>query len=653
MEKSIFWLLLFTIQVMAQAPAAVPPEGARSFETRCSVCHGGDGNGTGRAPSLLGFVASNPDAQIAALIRTGIRGMPAHNIADPEMTTLLEFLHTLRPMTGPGEEAARTMTVTLDIGATLEGKVLNDSNFDMQLATPDGKMHLLLRDGNVYRETSLLPKLDWPRYDGSYSSNRNSTLEQINAANVRNLTLKWVFPVPEARRLEATPVVVDGVMYVTAVNAAYAVDATSGRRLWVYWRARTSGLLGEAAAGANRGVAISGNRVFMMTDNAHLLAIDKSNGKLLWDIKMTDWPKSQYSASGAPLVIGEHVITGVAGGEEGARGFVASYRAATGEREWQFWTIPRPGGKLSETWIGTALEHGCGATWMSGSYDPELDLLYWGVGNPCPDFNGANRKGDNLYTDSVVALKPATGELKWYFQFTPHDTHDWDASEPLMLLNETFDGRPRKLLVQANRNGFLFVLDRTTGEFLRSTPFSRSVNWASGYTKTGKPILLTDPEPQAEGKLFCPVAATNWMSASYNPSLKLVFVAADDRCALIRLIPAPFEMGKRYFNGDISFLPGVRSVRALDIRSGKIVWDYSQSMGGYTTSGTLSTNGGLVFIGEDSQMFTALDAKTGAPLWHFPANDTFRGSPMTYMVGGKQFVTIAAGAQFLTFGLPN
>ena len=539
-------------------------------------------------------------------------------------------------------------------GSTLQGDILNESNFDMQLATSDGKVHLLVREGSAYRESPIEPKVDWPRYDGSYTSNRNSSLDQINTTNIQRLTLKWMFPIPGAPRLEATPVVVDGIMYVTAFNAAYALDAKTGRQLWAYRRAITPGLLGEASGGANRGVSIAGDQLFMLTDNAHLLALNKNNGKLLWDTAMTDWPKSQYSATGAPLVIGDLVVAGVAGGEEGARGFIAAYQISTGEQVWRFWTIPKPGEKLSETWIGSALEHGCGATWMSGSYDSNLDLLYWSVGNPCPDYNGEDRKGDNLYTDSVLALKPETGELKWYFQFTPHDTHDWDADEPLLLVDEQFGGKPRKLLVQANRNGFFYVLDRTNGDLLLAKSFIKDSTWASGYSTDGKPILLPNSDPTIEGKTVCPGSGTNWMSAAYSPHLKLFFFSAWDVCSVTHLIPAPFEMGKRFFNGINSLdSGGTRSIRAMDIQTGKTVWDYPQTPGGTSMSGTLSTDGGLVFIGESSGVFTALNGKTGKSMWHWPTNESFRASPMTYMVGGKQFISIAVPAGFLAFGLPD
>jgi alcohol dehydrogenase (cytochrome c) len=658
MKATPLWLLLVVCAAAAQQAPPGAVAGASSFAVRCAVCHGGDGNGSERAPSLLRYVSTHVDDQIAALIRTGVRAMPAHDIADPEMTGLLAYLHTLQ--VPESARAPERRSVTLAGGQTLVGSVLNETRFDLQLATDDGQIHLLRRDGDTYREPSLLPKQDWPRYDGSLNGSRNSTLAQINASNVQKLRMAWLLPVPGAPRLEATPVVLDGIMYVTAVNTVIAVDAATGRQFWQYKRPPSPGLLGEAAGGANRGVGIAGNRVYMLTDNAHLLALDRSNGKLVWDVAMTDWPKSQYSATGAPLVVGEHVIAGVAGGEEGARGFLASYNASTGEREWQFWTIPKPGdtGKIAATWIGSALEHGCGATWLSGSYDPDLDTLYWAVGNPCPDNNGADRQGDNLYTDSVIALNPKNGELKWYFQFTPHDTHDYDSVEPLQLVDESFAGRPRKLLVQANRNGFFFVLDRTNGELLLAKPFVSRVTWASGYTKEGKPILKPDSEPTLEGNLVCPGAGTNWMSASYNPPLKMFYFAATDRCSVTKLMPAPFTMGQRFFNGVGSAAPpsaaaGTHSIRALDIQTGNTIWDYVQVGNGRSASGTLSTNGGLVFFGEDSGEFTALDAKTGKPLWHFPVNDWFRASPMTYMVGGKQYVCIAAAAGFVSFALPD
>ena len=650
MLKALACVLVSVAAATAQQPAA---GGAASYTTRCSVCHGGDGNGNERAPAILGFVAANSDDQVAALIRKGVRAMPAHTIADPEMEQLIAHLRTLRPPRGGAAPGPRSTSVKLQDGRTLDGLVLTEGGFDMQLRTSDGKVHLLTREGGVLRESPVLPKHDWPFYDGGYTGNRYSPLDQINVSTVKRLAPKWMFPIPTAPRLEATPVVEDGVMYVTASNEVYALDAATGRQIWVYRRPRTSGLLGEAAGGANRGVAVAGDHVFMLTDHAHLLALDKSTGKLLWDSTLGDYKTEALAATGAPLVIGDLVYAGVAGGEEGARGFLDAYKVSNGERMWRVWTIPAPGEKLAETWIGKALEHGCGATWTTGAYDAQLELLYWTVGNPCPDYNGEDRKGDNLYTNSVLALRPKTGEMKWYFQFTPHDTHDWDAEEPTLLIDEPFQGRPRKLLAQANRNGFFYVLDRETGEFLLGKPFIRNLTWASGLDKKGRPILNPNSEPTLEGTRTCPGSATNWMSASYNPIAKLMYVMTSEGCNTIRMIPAPFELGKRYFNGAGSGGPGgQRFVRALDIQTGNIVWDY-ELLSARTSSGTLSTAGGLVFFGEGSGALAALDAKTGKPVWHSQVNQAWRASPMTYMVGGKQYIAIAGPTGFFSFALTD
>jgi len=650
MSKLLVCLFLFPFAAAPQQPATAP--GAKSFATRCSVCHGGNGTGNDRGPTMLAFIGGNADEQIAALIRKGVNAMPPHNIPEPEMKDLLAHLRTLAPARRFGRPP-RSATVKLTDGSSLQGIVKNESTFDMQLQTADGKIHFLVREGDVYREPSILPKQDWPMYDGGYTANRYSALDQINTTNVKRLAPKWMFPIAWAPRLEGTPVVEDGVMYVTAVNAAYALDAATGRQIWQYRRQRTEGLLGEAEGGANRGVALSPKLVFMATDHAHLIALDRSNGRLVWDVEMGDYKKEQYGATGAPIVIGDLVFAGVAGGEEGARGFLDAYEVSTGKRAWRFWTIPLPGEKLAETWVGSALKYGCGATWMSGSYDPALDLLYWTVGNPCPDYNGDDRKGDNLYTNSVLALRPKTGELKWYFQFTPHDTHDWDAQEPPLLIDEVVQGRPRKLLAQANRNGFFYLLDRETGEFLLGKPFIEKMTWAKGIDSKGRPILNPNQEPTIQGTRICPGpgGGTNWMSASYNPDAKLFFLLASENCSVYKKIPEPFKLGERFFNGSAAGEPGAkRFIRAIDIHTARTVWDYEQ-VGGRSYSGPLSTKGGLVFFGDASGAFAALDAKTGKPLWHFQANQAWWASPMTYMVGGKQYVAMAGPAGYFSFSI--
>jgi alcohol dehydrogenase (cytochrome c) len=417
--------------------------------------------------------------------------------------------------------------------------------------------------------------------------------------------------------------------------------------------------MGDAAIGLNRGVSISGDRLFTVTDNAHVIALDRFTGGLLWDTAMAD-SSDHYGGTAAPLVVGDLVVAGISGGDTGLRGFLDAYHVATGELAWRFWTIPAPGEPASETWGGDRkiLERGCGATWLTGSYDAELDLLYWPTGNPCPDMNGDVRPGDNLYTDSVVALKPKTGKMQWYFQFTPHDTHDWDAQEPLLLIDEQFQGRPRKLLVQANRNGFLYVLDRASGEFLLGEAFAHQT-WAKGIDPAGRPIVIPESTPTVEGTVTCPAirGATNWMSTAYHPGTKLFYLLVHESCNVYSKEKEhqPWQRGRGFMGGSFRLAPGTANqkfIRALDIQSGKMVWEYPQTGTRQTYSGVLSTAGGLVFFGEDSGAFAALDAATGKPLWHLQLNQDWKASPMTYMVGGKQYVVIAGLSGFWAFALP-
>jgi alcohol dehydrogenase (cytochrome c) len=440
-------------------------------------------------------------------------------------------------------------------------------------------------------------------------------------------------------------------MFVTGWNEIFALDATTGRQIWMYREPRSEGILSEAGRGANRGAAISGDRVFMVTDHAHLIALDRRTGAKLWDSVMGDL-KEGYSATAAPLVAGDLVIAGVAGGEEGVRGFVDAYRIETGERAWRFYTIPKRGEKGSETWIGSALEHGCGATWLTGAYDKELDLVYWTTGNPCPDYNGDERKGDNLYTASVVALSLKTGELKWYYQFSPHDVHDWDATQPIVLVDELWQGKTRKLLLQANRNGFYFVLDRTNGELLLAEPFAK-VTWATGYGKDGRPILTSAFETSFEGTLTCPSSggATNWPSNAFNPATKLFYVRSTDACAIFKKQKDPMTEDGRWYGGSAPTQPGSKSsIRALDYATGKKVWEYPLG-GRFGRGGILSTAGGLVVFGNNEGAVVILDAKTGKPLWRFHAGQSWQASPMTYMVGGKQYIALPGPAGVFAFAL--
>ena len=398
---------------------------------------------------------------------------------------------------------------------------------------------------------------DWPTYHGNLSGNRHSSLVQIDASNVEKLAPKWIFSVAGPHRLEVTPLVAGGVMYVTNVNEAFALDARNGRQIWHYSRPRSKNLTGDAAGGINRGVALLGDRVFLVTDNAHLLALHRVTGGLLWDVEMAD-AHQHYGATSAPLVVNDLVISGTSGGDEGIRGFVAAYKASTGERVWRFWTVPLPGEPLAKSWGGRAIEHPCAATWLTGTYDPGLNLLYWTTGNPCPDFNGDERRGDNLYSDSVLALKPETGELKWYYQFTPHDLHDWDSAETPMLVDADIGGRPRKLLAQANRNGFFYVLDRTDGTFLLAKPFVKKLTWASGIGKDGRPLYLPGAEPTLAGVKVCPSmdGASNWMSTAYNPATGLFYAMALEKCNVFSKSPAWWKQGDSFYGGGARQAPG-------------------------------------------------------------------------------------------------
>ncbi len=511
----------------------------------------------------------------------------------------------------------------------------------------------------------------WPTYDGNLSGNRFSPLNQINTSNVQKLAPKWMFTIQDApRALQVTPIVVDGVMYVTSVNEAVALDARTGRETWHYSRPRTQGLAGDAAGGINRGVAVLGDGVFMVTDNAHMIALHRATGKLIWDVEMAD-SHQNYGATGAPLVVNDLVISGVSGGDEGIRGFVDAYRASTGARVWRFWTVPARGEPGSETWIGRAIEHGCAATWLTGTYDPDARLLYWPTGNPCPDYNGDERKGDNLYSASVVALDPETGALKWHYQFTPHDLHDWDANETPVLVDARFRGqqRPstgsgrtepgemRKLLLQGNRNGFFYVLDRLTGKVLVAEPFVKNLTWASGIGPDGRPQLLPGNDPTPEGRRVCPAVAgaANWTSTAFSPVTQLFYLFADESCSVYTKNDKWWEAGKSFYGGTTRRAPGgnatEKSLKAIDIQTGTTAWEVPALEGGILGSGLLATAGGLLFYGDASGAFVAADAKNGAQLWHFNTSQRWKAGPMTYAVDGQQYIGVAAGSTILAFGL--
>lgn len=499
------------------------------------------------------------------------------------------------------------------------------------------------------------PGANWISYNGDYSGRRFSSLTQITPANVEDLRAQWVFHVRDADALEVTPVVVDGIMFVTSANDAFALDARTGRSIWHYSRRVTEGLIDDASQHHNRGVALWHSRVLLETDNAHLLCLDARSGHLIWDVPYAEGNKN-YGATSAPLVVKDKVIVGTSGGDDGVRGFLAAYDAQTGKQAWRFWTIPAPGQFGSSSWPGQSYLRGGGTTWMPGTFDPELNLLYWGTSNPAPDFDGGPRPGDDLYTDCVLALNPDTGELKWYFQFTPHDLFDYDATETPVLLDVSYDGQPRKLLVQANRNGFLYVLDRVNGKFLSAVPFIKKLNWAKAINAEGKP-MRTGIQPSPEGTQICPgfTGATNWYSPAYNPDRHLFYFLALDDCGTFFLKPEKFSEGRPYYATGVRRPQGTKREKILmaynlDTRS--FEWRYLQTGEGDSSGGVMTTAGDLVFFGDDSESFEAVDAKFGKPLWHFNTGQKFHASPMSYAVLGKQYVAIAAGSDIFSFALP-
>jgi alcohol dehydrogenase (cytochrome c) len=495
---------------------------------------------------------------------------------------------------------------------------------------------------------------DWVSYNGDYTGRRYSSLDQINTSNVAELRAHWVFHAPNADSLEVTPVVVDGMMFATSANDAYALDGQTGRIVWHYTRPVTEGLIDDASQHHNRGVGIWHSRIYMETDNAHLLCLDAKSGHLLWDVAYTDGGKN-YGATSAPLVVKDKVLVGTSGGDDGVRGFVAAYDARTGKEAWRFWTIPAPGEKGSESWPGDMYLHGCGTTWMPGTFDPELNTIYWGTSNPCPDFDGDVRPGDDLYTDSVLALDPDNGKLKWYFQFTPHDLYDYDAVETPVLIDAVRDGKPSKLLAQANRNGFFYVLDRSDGRFLFAARFAEKLNWAKGIDANGRP-MRTGVMPSAEGTRVCPgfTGATNWYSPSYNPDTGLFYFLVTESCNVYFKKGEKFEAGKTYYATGVKRSPGddrQRVLVAFKLDSDKPAWRFPQIGVGRSSSGTMTTKGGLVFFGDDGQSFEAVDAATGKPLWHFQTGQDFHASPMSYAINGAQYVAIAVGSDIFSFAL--
>jgi alcohol dehydrogenase (cytochrome c) len=538
---------------------------------------------------------------------------------------------------------------------------------------------------------------NWLTYSGGYAGHRYSTLTQINRDNVKNLQMQWVYRPAETGRkegkMENTPLVVDGVLYAGSAQEVVALDAVTGRQYWKYSRPLDPNAYYNAYVD-NRGLAIDGDNVFWATDDCHLIALDAKNGQVMWDVTMADW-KQGYQFNVAPLIVRNMIILGPATNEAGSNCWVAAYDVKTGKEIWRHYTAPMSAGDPgAKSWVGDSWKHAGDPIWGTGSYDPETNLVFWGTGNPNPGWSGSVRApGDNLYSDSVLALDADTGEMKWYFQFTPGDEYDWDATQVPVLVDLNWHGAPRKVMLWANRNGFFYVLDRTTGKFLLGKPFIK-VNWATGLDKDGRPIKAPGFWPKPDGGVEVMPGSqggTNWYPPSYDPQTGLFYLSVWDNYLAFsgKGDPGPWAPGQRYVgngrpvpcveNGHVvpgscgvanpvpaggtrpggmrimanfkTPAEGYGAIRAIDPETGEKRWDFK--MVNNTECGVLSTAGGLVFGGGMDGDFVALDAKTGQPLWHVYLGGPNASGPISYAVNGKQYIIGTGDGAMYSFALPD
>ncbi len=548
----------------------------------------------------------------------------------------------------PSDYAQRLSEAEIgDIVAYLKTLNGRDASKVIEAQIPGGLTFERLRNAAAEPQT-------WLTYWGDYQGRHFSGLNQINAANAGQLQARWAVPMGDGL-LEGSPIVVDGVMYASGMpGQVFALDAKSGLQIWRYQRQQKVVPQGQINR-FNRGVAMLGNRLFVGTLDAALVALDARTGQLLWETQIAD-SRQGYSITSAPLALKDKIIVGVSGGEFGANGFVEAYDPASGKKLWRFDTVPPPGEFGHETWKGDSWQHGGSPTWLTGSYDPDLDTLYWTVGNPGPDYDGDVRSGDNLFSCSVLALDPATGRRKWHYQFTPNDSHDWDSTEDVMLVDRMFHGQQRKLLMQADRNGVFYVLDRTNGAFLAGTPFVR-MTWNTGFDANGRPKVVPGWDSRPEGSIAVYPSlggGTNFQAPSYSSVTGWVYVETSDSGQRFTRTPQAFEEGRQYQGGRGAGLgePVAAGIKAIDPETGETKWEYKIGRSSLA-AGLLATAGNVVFAATGEGNLIALDARTGAALWHYSTGSTMAASPMSYSVDGKQFVAISAGGVLYSFALPE
>ena len=716
------WQLVAYIRILIAAPPPAPAgasvdggnsasgEGLFFGKAGCGICHAVNGRGGVVGPDLSAAGRMPGAALQQKILDPGNRAAPVPGGAGPTRG-------------GEGVQPVTLVVKTQD-GREIRGVRRNEDTFSLQMVDATGQLHLLdkmtladlrvenrslmpddygrrlteteitdvvaylstLRERDLTKAASSLPGLpglpggvtsarlvgaqaepqNWLTYWGDYQGTHYSGLTEITPANVPRLQAVWTIPIPGDSILESTPIVVDGVMYATGSGnplTVTALDARSGRQLWQWTREQKIRNPYENNP-FNRGVAVLGHRLFLGTLDAALIALDARTGLPLWNVQVADTMEG-YSITSPPLAIKDTIIVGVSGGEFATRGFVDAYSAATGTRLWRFYTVPGPGEAGHDTWKGDSWQRGGSAPWLTGSYDPQLNLLYWSVGNPAPYSDRSVRgDGDNLFSCSVLALDADTGERKWHYQFTPNDGHDWDSAQDMILVDRAWHGQSRKLLLHADRNAFLYVLDRVTGKFLQATPFVHQT-WNRGFDADGRPIVIPGSNSSREGSMLVyPTlgGGTNYQAPSYSPATRLLYLAYSEGGARFVDGPAEYERGRPYVGGGAgrgappargaNDPPPSAGIKAIDPENGKTAWDFKISQGSLN-NGVLATSGGVVFAAIRDGNLAALDARTGKPLWHFQTGAGLAASPMSYAVDGRQFVAISAGHSVFAFALPE
>jgi alcohol dehydrogenase (cytochrome c) len=498
----------------------------------------------------------------------------------------------------------------------------------------------------------------WLTFGGNFANHRFSPLTQITPDNVKRLQPMWTFQTATVGNFETTSLLRDNVLYVTGpLNVAWAIDARSGRQIWRYRRELPLSGLTACCGLVNRGFGMLGDRLFMTTLDAHLIALDAKTGAVVWDATLEEY-KNGFAATIAPIIAKDKVIVGVAGGEYGIRGFMEAYDANTGKRVWKTYTIPGPGEPGNESWSGDSWKIGGAGIWTTGAFDPDLNLLYYGTGNPGPDFHGATREGDNLYSDSLLALDADTGKIRWHYQFTPHDVHDYDSTQVPVLADLTIGGQPRKVVMFANRNGFFYTLDRTNGRLLLAKTYVRTT-WAKEIDAQGRPIRLPNQTPDEKGILTCPdvTGATNFWQPSFDPRTELFFVMARETCANFFGYETPYTLGQRYIGGGVQRVERGENkpygaVRALDPKTGERKWEFVLPTP--ARGGILSTASNLIFSGDNEGNVFALDSRNGKLLWAYQLGANLYGtSPTTFMLDGRQVLLVPAGTTLTAWALPD